>query len=248
MCLNTANSDVAEDSSAVAESSMPAPLWAWLNDSDQWIKYSAEHSSQITAALKAGEEDVVVEVAPRIKMRVRFAVMTQCNVSTGYQREVRCGDATSTGVWERQQEDGSWTPFNETMSRLLTAARVCGLDEITATEASDKILVNMVDLVTDGKERVRCVPTVTTSPAGNNIHCHCNDIHSYIVWQWKDKAGAWHRYPPAVIKKLEGVYCEGGRMVTVTGRGFETKVDLWDTVQVKRVIDEKKKGEVIARS
>ena len=59
-----------------------------------------------------------------------------------------------------------------------------------------------------------------------------------IVWQWKDKAGSWHRYPPTVTSTLEGVYCEGGRMVTISVQGGETKVDLWDSALVRRVPDD----------
>ena len=243
-----ATSDAApsEDSPAAAETSSMAPpiIWAWLSDSDQWMEYSADISSQITAAMKEGKKSVTVEVYTGTKMNILLTAMTQMNASSsggGVQREVQCG-GTPCGAWERQGGDG-WTPFSEAMSRLLTAARVCGVDEVTVSEGSEKIPVNMVDLVTDGKERVRCVPTVTTTPAGNDIHCRYNDIHCYVAWQWKDKAGAWHRYPAAVNKKLEAMYCDGGRMVIVTGRGFETKVDLWDTANVKRLIDTKKGDE-----
>ena len=69
-----------------------------------------------------------------------------------------------------------------------------------------------------------------------------NDIHSicilYSLAVERSQAGSWHRYPPTVTSTLEGVYCEGGRMVTISVQGGETKVDLWDTALVRRVPDD----------
>ena len=122
--------------------------------------------------MKAGDEEVIVKVAPGIKMRVRFAVMTQTNVSTGWQREVRCGRCDPAGVWERQLSDGSWTGFNGSACKLLTAARVCGMDKVTVTEGSNTMVVDLLGLMA-GNDRLRCVPSDTTSLSGNDIHSCC---------------------------------------------------------------------------
>ena len=87
--------------------------WEWLGDGGKWNQYSDKSSQDLTEAFVAGKEDVVVGVAPRVKMRARFNAMTQSNVSTGWQRDLRCVEDTPNykpPIW-KWEESGEWERY-----------------------------------------------------------------------------------------------------------------------------------------
>ena len=61
--------------------------------------------------------------------------MIQCNVSTGWQRDVRCAPwkpslvPASAGQWEWQDENDGWNPYPPGVQRLLEACQLCGVDQ-----------------------------------------------------------------------------------------------------------------------
>ena len=97
-------------------------------------------------------------------MKVRFGVMTQMNVSTGWQRNVRCvpsrGSREEKGKWEWQDEHGSWNAYADPVQRLLRACELCGAEgtEIEAHGRKYKIDVEnkkQVNLDTSVERKVR---------------------------------------------------------------------------------------------
>lgn len=151
-----------------------SPHWEWLGDDGRWIRYSVAHTHKLTAAMEKGEEEVVVRVAPGVKMAVRFASMTQTNMSTGWQRDIRCTldeSAGAIGKWERQLSDGKWAGFGESASRQLTAARLCEMEKVIVEVGSKKCTVDMMELKCkeEGEEArcLRCVPADTATTSGN---------------------------------------------------------------------------------
>lgn len=79
---------------------------------------------------------LVTQVSPGVKMRVEFSGMTQHNVTTGWERSVRCVPSKSTthtlashGRWEWQDEHNGWNPYIPAVQRLLEACQLCGVGE-----------------------------------------------------------------------------------------------------------------------
>ena len=108
-------------------------VWEWEGDGGKWNKYAPEHSQVVTDALTRGDKDVTLKVSSSIKMKVRFSAMTQMNISTGWQRDVRCSPTGATkgreGVWEWQDENGTWNGYSSPTQRLLEACHLCGVEK-----------------------------------------------------------------------------------------------------------------------
>lgn len=69
-----------------------------------------KNGEELTSALLAGKDEAIVGVAPGVKMKARFDTMTQANVSTGWQRDLRCIEGNASyvpSVWEWLDE-GVW--------------------------------------------------------------------------------------------------------------------------------------------
>ena len=105
-------------------------VWEWEDDGGRWNQYAPGHSQSLTSALIKGDTDVTLQVAPSVKMRVRFDAMTQMNVSTGWQRNVRClppSGSLTTGVWEfHDVSRDHWTAYSPSTQRHLEACLHCG--------------------------------------------------------------------------------------------------------------------------
>ena len=86
--------------------------WEWLGDAGKWNKYSDENSEQLTAEFVGGKDEAVVNVAPGVKMKARFNMMTQSNMSTGWQRDLRCISSdhhySPPAVWEWGGDTDEW--------------------------------------------------------------------------------------------------------------------------------------------
>ena len=112
-------------------------VWEWEGDGGKWSAYSAEHCKLLSDGLSEGEGSVTLQVSATVKMRVRFDGMSQTNVSTGWQRNVRCIPTSSSDppgaatVWEWLSEDGEWVIFSTANQRLLTACKLCSVESIS---------------------------------------------------------------------------------------------------------------------
>ena len=120
--------------------------------------------SQLSGALLKGDGDVTIQVATNVKLKIRFATMTQMNVSTGWQRNVRCvpsrGSREEKGKWEWQDEHGSWNAYPPPVQRLLRACELCGVEgaEIEAHGRKYKVDIEnkkQVNLDTDVERIIR---------------------------------------------------------------------------------------------
>lgn len=115
-----------------------AVTWQWEGDRGKWTNYEASVGRQVTAALLKGDGDVTVQVAPGVQMKVRFGTMSQMNVTTGWQRNVRCvpasrGSREEKGKWEWEDEHGKWNVYPPAIQRLLRGCELCGM-EVTEIE------------------------------------------------------------------------------------------------------------------
>lgn len=112
----------------------PNVVWEWEGDGGKWTAYSSDHSKALTDALSQGEKDVTLQVAPSVKMKIRFESMSQENVATGWQRSICCVSTSSSSpsnseaVWEWENEKGTWMAYSPKVQRLLTACQLCGVD------------------------------------------------------------------------------------------------------------------------
>lgn len=118
----------------------PDVVWEWEGDGGWWSQYSRPHADEITDALVSGEEEVTLQITPAVKMKIRFSAMTQMNVATGWQRNVRCLPqkvATSmTGLWEFQENPTDpWTAYAAPVQRWLEACFLCGVGSLARVEA-----------------------------------------------------------------------------------------------------------------
>lgn len=120
--------------------------WEWENDKGVWTKYEQGHSDDLRKALSHGENNVVIQVTPAVKINVRFSTMTQMNVATGWQRNIRCSTPRGDGCgkWEWQDENGKWNAYSPTIQRLLVACELCGCDEQEIEAAGRKYRVELV--------------------------------------------------------------------------------------------------------
>ena len=119
--------------------------WEWENDKGVWTKYKQEHSDDLTKALSHGENSVVLQVTPAVQLNIRFSSMTQMNVSTGWQRDIRCTlKGAGCDRWEWQDENGKWNAYSPTIQRLLVACELCGCSEQEVEAAGRKYHVDLV--------------------------------------------------------------------------------------------------------
>ena len=111
-----------------------AVTWQWEGDGGKWTNYNSTLGQQLTTALLLGNRDVVVQVAATVKLKVRFATMTQMNVSTGWQRNIRCvpsrGSREEKGKWEWQDEHRKWNAYPPAIQRLLKGCELCGVENV----------------------------------------------------------------------------------------------------------------------
>ena len=125
----------------------PGVVWEWEGDGGKWNKYAPEHSQDVTDALTRGDNDVTLKVSSSIQMKVRFSAMTQMNVSTGWQRDIRCSPTGATkgkgGIWEWQDENGTWNGYSSPTQRLLEACRLCGADKTSIEVAGRQYTVDL---------------------------------------------------------------------------------------------------------
>ena len=55
---------------------------------------------------------MIFSVAPGVKMKARFETMTQSNMSTGWQRDIRClGNNSEEPVWEWGRDNDGWNKW-----------------------------------------------------------------------------------------------------------------------------------------
>ena len=115
-------------------------IWEWEGDGGKWTPFSNDHSRILCEALTNGDEDVTLQVSTGVKMRIRFDAMTQTNVRTGWQRNIRCVSPPTSSpsppssgthnVWEWQSDDGTWTTYSPAKQRLLHACRLCSVEDV----------------------------------------------------------------------------------------------------------------------
>ncbi len=118
-------------------------VWEWEGDGGKWTKYDDQYSIKITKALTDREDDVILQVAPTVKLNVRFNSMTQMNVRTGWQRDVRCL-SNERAEWEWQDEHGKWNKYSPSVQRLLVACQECGVVERKLEAAGRRYKVDLV--------------------------------------------------------------------------------------------------------
>ena len=117
----------------------PGVTWEWEGDGGQWTAFSVEHSKTLSESLMNGEGDITLQVSKTIKMKICFEAMTQTNVRTGWQRNIRCVPPSVTpgpsgGAqhgWEWENDGGEWTAFSPATHRFLTACQLCGLERVS---------------------------------------------------------------------------------------------------------------------
>lgn len=160
---------------------------------------------------------MTLQVTKTVKMRVRFETMTQMNVGTGWQRNVRCVPSASStckvgGAWE--YHDGTrdvWTVFPEPVQRHLGACHSCGVDEVKVERAPgqcckvDLKALRCTDETSGKTDKVRHSELVGMQ--ANDCYKQNNTLPpSYTVWQWKDEHGKWRDYPVSACHNIESVY------------------------------------------
>ena len=101
----------------------------------------------MTTALLKGDRDVIIQVATSVKLKVRFGSMTQVNVATGWQRNVRCvpsrGSREDKKKWEWQDEHGKWNAYSPAVQRLLRACELCGTELVEIEAQGRKYSVDL---------------------------------------------------------------------------------------------------------
>ena len=135
--------------------------WEWEEDGGKWSQFSADHSRLLSEALANGESVVTFQVAKTVKMKICFDMMTQSNVKTGWQRNVRCtplrpGSSDSQTAWEWENDCGKWAWFPPAHQRLLEACESCQVGSVTVETTPGKRsrvdLGSMNHEAADGKE------------------------------------------------------------------------------------------------
>ena len=148
--------------------SPPSPagaVWEWEGDGGVWYAYNPEHSKALSEAV-GKKEKVRFIVASKVTMEVCFRAMTQVNVATKWQRNIRCVSSSSPAsssstsssssssasssassapegeaVWEWEGEDGTWMAYSTATQRLLTACRVCAVESVKVEGDGGRVCV-----------------------------------------------------------------------------------------------------------
>lgn len=146
----------------------PGVVWEWEGDGGIWSQYSAKHCQMLSSALVNDDKELTLEVAADVKMKIRFDAMTQTNVATGWQRNIRCTLPTSTSggqsvFWEWEDSGGEWKAYSPTTQRLLHACKVCGADSVEVEVIPGKTCTVDLKALKQKMERgkkgnVRCRP------------------------------------------------------------------------------------------
>jgi len=82
-------------------------------------------------------------VAPSVKLKVLLNSMTQMNVDSGWQRNVRCFSSKPTS-WEWENENGEWKLYPDALQRLLGACSECGVSERVIEAAGRQYKVDFI--------------------------------------------------------------------------------------------------------
>lgn len=141
VCIETTSSLDLTD--ATVEEGTKKVIWEWEGDGGKWTQYDDQDSTKLTKALSNGEDNVTLQVGPTVKLNVRYTSMTQMNVGTGWQRDVRCR-SSEHGEWEWQDEHGTWKPYSPSVQRLLVACAQCGVGERLLEAAGRRYKVDLV--------------------------------------------------------------------------------------------------------
>ncbi|CAI8050123.1 Poly [ADP-ribose] polymerase 2 [Geodia barretti] len=179
----------------------PGVTWEWEGDGGKWSQFSANHSRLLSEALINGDSDVSVQVAQSVKMKIRFDSMTQTNVGTGWQRNVRCASPSQSGspdtqtVWEWENDRGEWAWFPPAHQRLLHACKACHVDAVSVETTARKR--SRVDLGSMTHEMGR----------GKKFGVRCSSL---AVWEWQDENGQWMKYDIQATRDLENAHSQVG--------------------------------------
>ncbi|XP_065908564.1 poly [ADP-ribose] polymerase 2-like isoform X2 [Dysidea avara] len=191
--------------------------WEWHADSG-WKPFTSALAQKLTDAFKAQKADVILKVSGA-EMKVVFADMEQRNTSTGYQRDIRCTSEdpsiTTSEVWEWEDEGKTWHAYKAGHCRLLEAAKLCDLDEVSISSVGRDYTVDLKRMVqiNDESKTERNVRRIDTSSSAD--------------WQWMDEHGTWHDYDATISHKIESLHSAGsGGTVdfSVFGRRYEADV------------------------
>lgn len=118
-------------------------IWEWEGDEGKWNQYDEEHATEITKALTNGEDTVMLQVSPSVKMSIRLSSMTQMNIATGWLRNIRCY-SSGCGQWEWEDEHGKWNAYSPVVQQLLVACAECGVCEREIEAGGRKYTVNLL--------------------------------------------------------------------------------------------------------
>ena len=115
---------------------VPPVVWEWEGDGGKLNAYTLEHSQLLTDALVRGDPDVTLKMTRTVKMRICFEAMTQTNIGTGWQSNVRClpSSVSTTNVclvWEfHDKPEDSWTAYSAPTQYHLEACYLCGVESV----------------------------------------------------------------------------------------------------------------------
>lgn len=217
--------------------------WEWLGDGGKWNQYSDTLGDKLTDSFINGEEEVILPVAPGVKMKVRFPSMAQMNVSTGYQRDLRCVplDDESTdykeSVWE-WEDTGTWKRYPINTNRQLEAAFMCNVDKVGVSVAMKPYTTSlhsneMEDEASGRKWKIRRIDPDSTK----------NDTN--YVWQWKDEHDVWNVYSDIHSQTLETAFENDSVSVNLVINGRSYTADL---TKLEQINDSTKVNRMIRRA
>ena len=161
-------------------------IWEWEGDKGKWTSYDQPHAVEITKALTGGEDTVTLQVAPTVKLNIALSSMTQTNVATGWQRNVRC-HSSGCGQWEWQNEQGVWNIYSPGLQRLFVACAECGVSEreIECGGRSyklDLVAKKQINVETKVERKIRVTGVIEGEWLFSRVGFHSDLVNNYALF------------------------------------------------------------------
>ena len=183
-----------------------------------WQSYSYDMATKLTDGFLNRASHIDLVIAAGRKVRVEFAKMCQINMTTGWQRNVRCIPLDPTyqysQFWQWQDFDSkSWVLFDSALGRFLEAAMVLKASPVEVAIETNTFEVDVPGMTLrpgDGKGRTQSVRRLAP-----------DDLPK---WEWENEHGNWVSYADQIMFLFESAKDSGDSTCTFKHNGNSYKV------------------------
>ncbi|EMP28879.1 Protein deltex-2 [Chelonia mydas] len=227
-------------------------VWEWQDEFGRWRPYRGSVCSFIEQALQApaqkgrrsgpglasssiplGQADAML--APYV---IDIPSLVQFRQDTGTMRSVRRhlfaqDSAAGQGiVWEWQNDEGGWSPYEMKICVFLEQAFTHGLQHVDLSSLGYNYDIDFVSLVQTNKtSRFR---RGTMRSVRRHLFAQDSAAGQGIVWEWQNDEGGWSPYEMKICVFLEQAFTHGLQHVDLSSLGYNYDIDFVSLVQTNK--------------